>query len=63
MLGADGRETARLCRGADGVWRGNQLVHERVPVELYPMSADERAAASRSEPRRLAKLSIDYEPV
>ena len=63
VVNTDGRETERLRQDSDGVWRGRQLVRERVPVEIQPLSADERAAASHSEGAFAAVVDTAYEPV
>jgi hypothetical protein len=38
ILAGVGQVTCRLTRGADGVWRGRWCSHERMMVELCPLS-------------------------
>lgn len=38
ILAGAGQVTCRLTRGADGVWRGRWCSHERMMVELCPLS-------------------------
>lgn len=48
VIGGDGRVSARLGHGADGLWRGRREILERAPVELAPVAVGaERIAPPR----------------